>query len=222
MKLVLMRHGESYANFENYWTGWKDIPLTPKGKEQAFLAGKKLEKENIPFAFCGTSLLTRSIQSANLVLEACEELFIPVQHSWRLNERHYGALVGVNKDEMVAKYGREQVQLWRRGFKTPLPKGTHEDLDRRYSHLDETQLPYSESLADCQKRVLPFYFSEVVPILKAEKNVLLIAHGNSLRGLIKYLEKLPDDQVEKIILPNATPVIYELGEDLEILSKKVL
>lgn len=222
MKLVLMRHGESYANFENYWTGWKDVPLTPKGKQQAFLAGEKLAKENILFAFCGTSLLTRSIQSANLVLEACNELFVPVTHTWRLNERHYGALVGVNKDEMIQKYGKQQVQLWRRGFYTPLPKGDHADLDRRYQDLEEKSLPYSESLADCQKRVLPFYFSQVVPLLKAEKNVLLVAHGNSLRGIIKYLENLAADEVETILLPNATPVIYDLNKDLEILSKKVL
>ncbi len=223
MKLVVMRHGESYANFENYWTGWKDIPLTEKGKEQACLAGLALKEQQIPFSLCGTSLLTRSIQTANIVLESCQQLFIPVKHTWRLNERHYGALVGVNKDEMIQKYGNEQVQLWRRGYEVKPPAASFEPyLDRRYENLDMRHLPHTESIKDCALRVLPFYEEEVVPLLKSDKNVLLVAHGNSLRGLIKHLEKIPDDNVKDIKVPNARPVIYELDDKLQVINKEIL
>lgn len=222
MKLVLMRHGESEANFLNYWTGWLDVPLTETGKEQARLAGEKIKNLNISFSFCGTSLLSRSILSCNLVLEAIDQLSLPQVHTWRLNERHYGALMGVNKDEMIEKYGKKQVQQWRRGYHVALPKSDNHTLDRRYNTLDKKYLPQSESLADCAKRVLPFYFAEVVPVLKDNKNVLLVAHGNSLRGLIKYLENIPDEKVEDILVPNATPIVYELNKDLTIMSKDIL
>ncbi len=217
-----MRHGESEANMKNYWTGWLDMPLTAKGKQQAYAAGKLMKERQLSVDFCGTSFLTRTIQTANRVLSALDQLAIPVEHTWRLNERHYGALVGVNKEEMVARYGNEQVQAWRRGYRVALPKGSNDYLDRRYQFLDAKDLPQAESLADCAARVLPYYHDVVVPHLLAGENVLLVAHGNSLRGLIKYLEDLPDEEVKNIMVPNATPVVYELAPDLQILGKEIL
>lgn len=222
MKLILMRHGQSVANFENYWTGWLDKPLTDKGRAQALAAGKLLAAQNVQVDFCVTSFLQRSIVSTNLVLEGLNQLYVPTAHTWRFNERHYGALVGVNKDEMIKKFGNEQVQRWRRGYTEHLPAGNNDYLDRRYQILDARHLPTSESLQQTEKRMLPFYLDEIVPRLKDKQNVLVVAHGNSLRGLIRYLENIPGEHVDQILIPNATPIVYELDDQLNILSKSLV
>lgn len=222
MKLILMRHGQSVANFENYWTGWLDKPLTDLGRAQALDAGQRLKKNNIAVDYCVTSFLQRSIVSANLVLEGLDQLYVPVEHTWRFNERHYGALVGVNKDEMKLKFGAAQVQRWRRGYTEQLPPGKNDYLDRRYDVLDERHLPVAESLEQTEKRMLPFYEDHIVPQLKDGKNVLVVAHGNSLRGLIRYLENIDGAHVDEILIPNATPIIYDLDNTLAITNKTLL
>ncbi len=222
VKMVIIRHGESEANFENYWTGWLDVPLTTKGKEQARLAGEKIAKADIAFDYAYTSVLQRALITCQTVLEACDQLWLPVDKTWRLNERHYGALVGKNKEQMATKYGPEQVKKWRRGYyeMPPLQEANH--FDRRYQQLDPQSIPHGENLAMTVQRVIPLWQDQIAPLLHDGKNVLVCGHGNSLRALVKYLENVPEDQMDKIEIPNATPILYEFDEKLQIIHKEVL
>ncbi len=222
MQLVLIRHGESEANFQNYWTGWLDVPLTSKGRLQAQQAGEKIKSAKIEFDQAYTSVLQRSLITCQEVLESCDQLWIPTEKTWRLNERHYGALVGKNKDEMKRQFGEEQVKRWRRGFYQLPPFVEQNHFDRRYAHLDPSLLPKGESLALTLARVLPLWQDQLAPALVEGKNLLVVGHGNSLRALVKYLEEIPDEDVDQIDIPNATPVLYEFTKDLQIKHKILL
>lgn len=221
MQMVLIRHGESEANFQNYWTGWLDVPLTEKGRQQAQTAGEKIKQAGLEFDYAFTSVLQRSLVTCQEVLEACDQLWLPVEKTWRLNERHYGALVGKNKDEMKAEFGAEQVKRWRRGYYQLPPLVERNDFDRRYANLDQSLIPKGESLALTTARVLPLWQDWLAPLLLQGKNILVVGHGNSLRALVKYLEDISPEQVDQIEIPNATPVLYEFTEDLQI-SRKIL
>ena len=199
MKLVLIRHGESEWNLENRFTGWKDVDLSPKGIEEAKSAGKILKEMNLVFDVAYTSYLKRAIKTLNIVLEEMDELYIPVYKSWRLNERHYGALQGLNKAETAKKYGDEQVHIWRRSFDIAPPSidknsEYYPKSDRRYADLADSDIPLGESLKDTIARVLPYWHSDISKSLQEGKNVIVAAHGNSLRALIKYLYFLKYNQ----------------------------
>jgi 2,3-bisphosphoglycerate-dependent phosphoglycerate mutase len=218
-KLVLIRHGQSVWNLENRFTGWTDVDLSPVGVEQAKQAGQLLKKHGYNFdaGFC--SVLKRSIKTLNFVLEELDHLWIPVQKSWRLNERFYGALQGLNKDETIAKYGNEQVQQWRRDPNALPPPITKEDerypgYDLRYKDLTERELPLTENLSETMDRVLPFWNEVIIPTIRKNQKVIICAHGNSLRALIKYIDNLSDEEVTKLDLPTGVPIIYELDEGL--------
>ena len=219
MKVVLIRHGESEANFENYWTGWLNVSLTEKDRQQAWAAGEQIKELGISFDFAFASVLQRTIITCDAVLEASDQLWVPVKKTWRLNERHYGQLVGVNKDEMVAKYGKEQVQKWRRGYDEPPLYVEENDLDRRYDSLDPRLIPKGENLGMVVARVVPFWQDQVVPLLKDHKNILITGHGNSLRALVKYLEDVPKDAMDTIDIPNAQPIIYEFDSQANLIER---
>ncbi|EGC68593.1 MULTISPECIES: 2,3-diphosphoglycerate-dependent phosphoglycerate mutase [Enterococcus] len=219
MKVVLIRHGESEANFENYWTGWLDVSLTKKGRQQAWVAGEQIKAMGITFDFAFASVLQRTIITCDAVLEASNQLWVPVHKTWRLNERHYGQLVGVNKDEMVAQYGKEQVQKWRRGYDEPPLYVEENDFDRRYDSLDPRLIPKGENLGMVVARVVPFWQDQVVPLLKDHKNILITGHGNSLRALVKYLEDVPKDDMDTIDIPNAQPIIYEFDSQANLIER---
>jgi len=200
MKLVLIRHGESAWNLENRFTGWKDVDLSPKGIEEAKAAGKILKEMNLTFDVAYTSYLKRAIKTLNIVLEEMDELYIPVYKSWRLNERHYGALQGLNKAETAKKYGDEQVHIWRRSFDIAPPSIDKDSeyypkSDRRYADLPDSEIPLGESLKDTIARVLPYWHSDISKSLQEGKNVIVAAHGNSLRALIKYLLNISNEDI---------------------------
>ncbi|EMF0424847.1 2,3-bisphosphoglycerate-dependent phosphoglycerate mutase [Enterococcus hirae] len=222
MKLVLLRHGESEANFQNYWTGWLDVALTEKGMQQATEAGRKMNEQGLVFDIVYTSVLKRAIKTSQLALEEMNQLYLPVQKTWRLNERHYGALVGKNKTEMKKEYGEEQVKKWRRGYREVPPLVSENHFDRRYDSLDPRLLFHGESLEMTVERVVPLWQDELAPHLLAGKNVLVVGHGNSLRALTKYLEDVPENQLDTIDIPNAQPIQYTLNKELEILGKELL
>ncbi|HFU6520656.1 TPA: 2,3-diphosphoglycerate-dependent phosphoglycerate mutase [Enterococcus hirae] len=222
MKLVLLRHGESEANFQNYWTGWLDVALTEKGMQQATEAGRKMNEQGLVFDIVYTSVLKRAIKTSQLALEEMNQLYLPVQKTWRLNERHYGALVGKNKTEMKKEYGEEQVKKWRRGYREVPPLVSENHFDRRYDSLDPRLLSHGESLEMTVERVVPLWQDELAPHLSAGKNVLVVGHGNSLRALTKYLEDVPENQLDTIDIPNAQPIQYTLNKELEILGKELL
>ncbi|GCF94509.1 2,3-bisphosphoglycerate-dependent phosphoglycerate mutase [Enterococcus florum] len=222
MTLILIRHGESEANFANYWTGWLDVDLTSKGIEQAQEAGKKLTDAGIVIDAAFESVLKRSIKTAQIVLEQNRCLFVPEIKSWRLNERHYGALIGENKDQMAAKFGEAQVQKWRRNFEEIPPLIKENIDDRRYKALDPRLIPQSESLRMTSERVLPLWQDRIWPLLKEGKTVLVCGHGNSLRVLIQYLESIPKDEVDSIMVPNAAPLLYQFDSFGQISNKKIL
>jgi 2,3-bisphosphoglycerate-dependent phosphoglycerate mutase len=218
-KLVLLRHGESVWNHENRFTGWTDVDLSDEGVQQAKRAGQTLKKYGYDFdaGFC--SVLKRSIKTLNFVLEELDHLWIPVQKSWRLNERFYGALQGLNKDETVAIYGEAQVQKWRRDPNEYPPAITKADQrypgrDARYRDLNERELPLTENLSETMNRVLPYWNESIVPQLKRKQKVIVCAHGNSLRALIKYIDNLSDEEVTKLEIPTAVPWVYELDDNL--------
>jgi 2,3-bisphosphoglycerate-dependent phosphoglycerate mutase len=218
-KLVLIRHGESIWNQENRFTGWTDVDLSAEGYEQAKRAGKLLKQHGYNFDIGFTSVLKRSIKTLHIVLEELDHLWIPIQKSWRLNERFYGALQGLNKEETIAKYGAEQVQKWRRDPNEDPPPITKEDErypghDIRYKDLTERELPLTENLSQTIDRVLPFWNESIVPALQRNEKVIICAHGNSLRALIKYIDNLTDEDVTKLEIPTATPLIYELDAEL--------
>ena len=218
-KLVLIRHGQSVWNLENRFTGWTDVDLSPAGAEQAKQAGQLLKKYGYNFdaGFC--SVLKRSIKTLDFVLEELDHLWIPVQKSWRLNERFYGALQGLNKDETIAQYGADQVHLWRRDPNALPPAITKEDnrypgYDLRYKDLTERELPLTENLSETMDRVLPYWNEVIVPVMRKNQKVIICAHGNSLRALIKYIDNLSDEEVTQLDLPTGVPLVYELDEGL--------
>ncbi len=214
--LVLIRHGQSTWNLENRFTGWWDVDVTEKGAQEARAAGQLLAEKGLDFDQCFTSVQTRAIKTLNLALEEMGRLWLPVEKDWRLNERHYGGLTGLNKAETAAKHGDAQVKIWRRSFDVPPPPldaGSEFDLskDRRY---DGIAIPDTESLKDTIARVLPYWESRIAPDLKAGKRVLISAHGNSLRALVKHLSNIPDDEITELEIPTGQPIVYELADDL--------
>jgi 2,3-bisphosphoglycerate-dependent phosphoglycerate mutase len=222
--LVLVRHGQSAWNLENRFTGWWDVDLTQKGVEEARLAGEMMAAKGFDFDLCFTSLQTRAIRTLHLALEPMARLWLPVEKNWRLNERHYGGLTGLNKAETAAKHGDEQVRIWRRSFDTPPPEmapGGPYDLsgDRRYAGIE---VPRTESLKDTIARVLPYWQERIVPALVAGQRVLISAHGNSLRALVKHLSQIPDDEITGLEIPTGQPIVYELDEDLSAIDRYYL
>ena len=223
MKLVLSRHGQSEWNLSNRFTGWVDVDLTAQGVEEAIAGGKLLKDKGILFDVAFTSYQKRAIKTLHLLLEYCDQLWIPEYKSWRLNERHYGGLQGLNKAETAAKYGDDQVHIWRRSFDVPPPAidKTSEHYpanDRRYREVPADEMPVGESLKDTIARVLPYWDSNIAPELRQGKNVLISAHGNSLRALIKYLLNISDEQILELNLPTGTPLIFDLDDKLNIVS----
>ncbi len=220
--LVIVRHGESHWNSENRFTGWVDIDLTERGEKEATRAGELIAAEaDIDIRRCFTSVLTRAVRTANLCLEAMERSYVPVERSWRLNERHYGALQGLNKVETVELHGEEQVMAWRRGYASPPPPvalddPNHPRNDPRYADVPRSSLPATECLADVVRRLVPYWEDAIAPHLLAGTDLIVVAHGNSLRALLKYLEGVSDDDIVDIELPTGTPRVYEFGAELEL------
>jgi 2,3-bisphosphoglycerate-dependent phosphoglycerate mutase len=219
-QLVLIRHGESTWNLENRFTGWADVDLTPKGIQQAIVAGENLKKAGYEFDVAYTSVLRRAIRTLWHIQDSMDLMWLPVIHSWRLNERHYGALTGLNKAETAAKYGDEQVHIWRRSYdvRPPLLESSdelHPKSDHRYSKLNAADIPLGECLKDNVERVLPLWNESIAPALKAGKRVLLVAHGNSIRSLIKYLDQMSDEAIMDVNVPNGVPLVYELDDNLK-------
>jgi len=218
-KLVLMRHGESQWNLENRFTGWTDVDLTDTGREQARKAGELLKKEGFAFDLAYTSVLKRAIRTLWIALDAMDAMYTPVGVNWRLNERHYGALQGLNKSETAAKYGDEQVLIWRRAYAiAPEPLSLdderHPRFDSRYAKIPADQLPATECLKDTVARVLPFWNDSIAPAIRSGRKVLIAAHGNSLRALIKHLDNVSDDDIVNLNIPTGQPLVYELDDDL--------
>jgi 2,3-bisphosphoglycerate-dependent phosphoglycerate mutase len=214
--LVLLRHGQSQWNLENRFTGWWDVDLTDTGVEEARAAGRLLAAKGIDFDRCFTSVLTRANKTLNLVLEEMGRLWLPVEKSWLLNERHYGGLTGLNKQEMIDKVGAEQVKIWRRSFDIPPPPLDADSpyqlsADRRYAGI---AIPDTESLKDTIARVLPYFEARIAPALRAGERVIVAAHGNSLRALEKHLSAIPDDEIVELEIPTGQPIVYELDDDL--------
>lgn len=221
MKLVLLRHGESVWNKENKFTGWTDVALTELGKEEAIMAGRLLKEKDITFDVVFTSVLQRAIDTMNLVLKELEQSNIPIFYSYKLNERHYGALQGLNKDDVKRKYGDQQVFKWRRSINERPPSLTKDDErysinDPKYKGLAIEELPFTESLNDTFNRVISYYQEVIVKELIKEKDVLIVAHNNSLRALLKFLENISDDDIEKIEFKTGKPYIYEMDSNLQI------
>ena len=223
MKLVLTRHGESQWNLENRFTGWVDVDITDKGRQEAIKGGQTLKELGLTFDVAYTSYQKRAIKTLNLLLEELDVLWIPVYKSWRLNERHYGALQGLNKAETAEKYGDEQVHIWRRSFDVAPPQVDKNsdmypgNIDR-YKDIPEGEIPTGESLKLTIDRVLPYWESDISKQIKAGKNVLISAHGNSLRALIKYLLNISDEKILDLNLPTGTPLVFEIDENLNIIS----
>lgn len=219
-KVVLLRHGESTWNKENRFTGWTDVDLNEKGIEEAKASGKILKEEGFDFDIAFTSVLKRALRTLWLCLEGMDRLWIPVEKNWRLNERHYGALQGLNKAETAEKHGEEQVLIWRRSYDIPPP--ALEKSDERfpgnfpaYKDVDEADLPTTESLKLTVDRFLPYWFDTIAPTIKAGKKVLIAAHGNSLRALVKYLDNVSEEDIIKLNIPTGVPLVYELDNDLK-------
>lgn len=219
-KIVLLRHGESEWNQKNLFTGWADVNLTPKGIEEAKLAGRLLKENGFAVDVAFTSLLKRAIRTLWIALEEMDSMWIPIFPNWRLNERHYGALQGLNKAETAAKYGEDQVLIWRRSYDIPPPPLEANDErnaghDRRYKSLKANELPLTECLKDTVDRFLPYWHSDIVPQINAGKNVIIAAHGNSLRALIKYLDNISDEDIAALNIPTGIPLVYELDDNLK-------
>ena len=222
-KLVLLRHGESLWNKENRFTGWTDVDLSPQGIEEAREAGKVLKKEGYQFDVAFTSVLKRAIRTLWIVMDEMDQMWIPVHRSWRLNERHYGALQGLNKSDMAQKYGEEQVKIWRRSYVICPPPLTENDKrhaghDIRYKNLSKKELPLTESLELTVKRFLPYWQEAIAPEIKSGKRVLIAAHGNSLRALVKLLDKVTDEAIVEYNIPTGIPLVYELDGKLNPLQ----
>jgi 2,3-bisphosphoglycerate-dependent phosphoglycerate mutase len=223
IKLVLLRHGESSWNLENRFTGWTDVDLTEQGLREAHQAGRLLREEGYTFNLAHTSVLKRAIRTLWIVLDEMDLMWIPVYRSWRLNERHYGALQGLNKRETAEKFGMEQVHIWRRSYDIP-PPGLDETDERfpgrdlRYSLLKPGEAPRSESLKDTLNRVLPYWHAAIVPDLRAGKRLLIAAHGNSIRALVKYLDMVPEEVITELNIPTGIPLVYELDDCLNAVN----
>jgi 2,3-bisphosphoglycerate-dependent phosphoglycerate mutase len=226
-KLVLIRHGESTWNLENRFTGWTDVDLTPTGIEQAKAAGRLLRAEGFDFDLCYTSVLKRATRTLWHCLDEMDRTWLPVVHSWRLNERHYGALQGLNKADMARQYGEEQVLVWRRSYDVPPPALEPSDPrcergDRRYEKLAPSEVPLTECLKDTVARVVPFWTESIAPALRAGKRVVVAAHGNSIRALVKYLDGISDGDIVGLNIPNGIPLVYELDAGLQPLRHHYL
>lgn len=219
-KIVLLRHGESAWNKENRFTGWTDVDLTEQGRAEAKMAGEVLKKEGFSFDLAYCSVLKRALRTLWIVLDELDELWIPVEKTWRLNERHYGALQGLNKSETAAKFGEDQVLVWRRSYDIPPPPLEKTDerfpgRDPRYQDVPAAELPLTECLKDTVDRFLPYWHEVIAPQVKAGKKVVIAAHGNSLRALVKYLENLSEEEVLKLNIPTGVPLVYELDDRLK-------
>jgi 2,3-bisphosphoglycerate-dependent phosphoglycerate mutase len=226
-KVVLLRHGESAWNKENRFTGWTDVDLTDKGREEAREAGRLLKAGGFAFDFVYTSLLKRAIWTSVLALDELDQLWLPVERNWRLNERHYGALQGLNKAETAAKHGEDQVKIWRRAFAIAPPPLNNDDprhaaRDPRYKNLPASDLPLTESLKDTIARFLPYWHESIAPRIKAGERVLIAAHGNSLRALVKYLDNISDEAIVELNIPTGIPLVYELDAALKPLKNYYL
>ena len=227
VKLVFARHGESEWNKANLFTGWADVDLSEKGTQQAIDAGKLIKEAGIEFDQAYTSVLKRAIKTTNLALEASDQLWVPVEKSWRLNERHYGGLTGKNKADAAAQFGDEQVHIWRRSYDVLPPNMDRDDehsahKDRRYASLDDSVIPDAENLKVTLERALPFWQDEIAPALKDNKTVLVAAHGNSLRALAKHIEGISDEDIMDLEIPTGKPLVYELNDDLTVKEKYYL
>jgi 2,3-bisphosphoglycerate-dependent phosphoglycerate mutase len=219
IKVVLLRHGESEWNKENRFTGWTDVDLSEKGRTEAKAAGQKLKAEGYTFDLAFTSVLKRAIRTLWMALDEMDLMWIPVTNSWRLNERHYGGLQGLNKAETAAKYGEEQVHIWRRSYDVPPPKleasdPRHPSHDPRYRTLSAKDLPLTECLKDTVARALPYWHDTIAPVLKAGRKVIIAAHGNSIRALVKMLDKVSDKDIAGLDIPTGIPLVYELDDAL--------
>jgi 2,3-bisphosphoglycerate-dependent phosphoglycerate mutase len=226
-RLVLLRHGESQWNKENRFTGWTDVDLTDEGRAQAKEAGRLMVAEKYEFDVAYTSVLKRAIRTLWIAMDEMDLMWMPVHRSWRLNERHYGALTGLNKAETAAKHGDAQVKIWRRSYDIPPPPLTPEDPrhsshDRRYANLARTEVPLTESLKDTVARFLPYWHETIAPDIRAGKRVLIAAHGNSLRALVKYLDNVSEEEIVELNIPTGVPLVYLLNDDLKPLQKYYL
>jgi 2,3-bisphosphoglycerate-dependent phosphoglycerate mutase len=226
-KLILIRHGQSIWNVENLFTGWHDVDLSALGAQEAAQAGRELIGEGIEAHLAFTSVLKRAIRTLWIILDTTERMWIPVERSWRLNERHYGALQGLDKAQTVAEHGEAQVKIWRRSYDIPPPPlrpddPRHPRFDPRYADLDPALLPASESLKDTLARVLPYWESRIVPELRAGKNVLIVAHGNSLRALVKMLDMMSERDIVEFNIPTGIPMVYELDAQIQPVSRRFL
>ncbi|MBF2411885.1 2,3-diphosphoglycerate-dependent phosphoglycerate mutase [Listeria welshimeri] len=227
MKLVLIRHGQSEWNKLNLFTGWHDVDLSEEGVVEAMTAGKRIKEAGLEFDVAFTSVLTRAIKTLNYVLEESDQMWVPVNKSWRLNERHYGALQGLNKQETAEKYGADQVQKWRRSYDTLPPLLEENDErqpknDRRYQLLDTHAIPSGENLKVTLERVIPYWMDTIAPEIKEGRRVVIAAHGNSLRALVKFLEGISDDEIMELEIPTGVPLVYELNDDLKPVNKYYL
>ena len=225
--LVMVRHGQSEWNLANKFTGWVDVDLSEKGQEEAIEAGKKIKEAGIVFDHAHTSILKRAIKTCNYVLEYSEQLFVPVEKSWRLNERHYGALQGLNKAETAEKYGDEQVHIWRRSYDTLPPTLSEEEQEkqlnmRQFKNLPKDVIPIAENLKVTLERALPYFFDHIAPQLLKDETILVAAHGNSLRALAKHIEDISDEDIMDLEIPTGQPLVYELDDDLKMIKKYYL
>ena len=226
-KLVIIRHGQSSFNQENLFTGWTDVDLTDIGIEEAKIAGNILKNNSFNFDICYTSSLKRSIKTSFIILDELDQLYIPIIKDFHLNERHYGAIQGLNKRETAKKYGKKLVYEWRRSYSTPPPKLNFDDIrnpanNEQYKYINKSELPLTESLEDTVKRVVPYFYKEIIPEIKKGKKILVVAHGNSIRGLIKYFDKLTDEEIVDMDIPNAVPLVYEFNENFETIKRYYL
>ncbi len=226
-KLVLLRHGQSTWNLENRFTGWTDVDLSEQGRKEAAEAGRLLREDGYEFDLVFTSVLKRAIRTMWIAMDELDQMWLPVIRHWRLNERHYGALQGLDKAETAAKHGDEQVLVWRRSYDIPPPElepgdERHPGRDRRYASLDKSELPLTESLKDTVARFMPYWEKTIAPEVKAGQRVLIVAHGNSLRALVKYLDNISDEEIVGLNIPTGIPLVYELDEDLKPLKNYYL
>jgi 2,3-bisphosphoglycerate-dependent phosphoglycerate mutase len=226
-KLILLRHGQSIWNVENLFTGWTDVDLSEQGRREAAQAGQELLKEKLTVDIAFTSVLKRAIRTLWIALDEMDRMWIPVERSWRLNERHYGALQGLNKAQTVEKHGDAQVKIWRRSYDIPPPPLAADDqrhprFDPRYTDVDPAQLPATESLKETLARVLPYWHSRIAPELRTGRNVLVAAHGNSLRAMVKMLDNVSESQIVELNIPTGVPLLYELDRELKPLGSRYL
>lgn len=226
-KLILVRHGQSTWNVDNLFTGWTDVDLSPQGVNEAAQAARELQREQLAIDIAFTSVLKRAIRTLWIMLDGLDRMWLPVERSWRLNERHYGALQGLNKAQTVAQHGEAQVKIWRRSYDIPPPPLAADDprqprFDARYAGVEPQLLPATESLQDTLARVLPYWQQRIAPELRAQKNVMVVAHGNSLRAMVKMLDAVPEAEITELNIPTGVPLLYELDAALEPLSHRYL